>query len=143
MQSARRVLSKLLPASTALRGDLSAFETAGSCLASKPYFFSDFFRGTFPPALRASDSPIAMACLRLVTFLSERPLFKVPLLRSCIALLTFWDAFLPYLAIGMSSLARNIALPRHPEQNVCPKFTRPGRFSKEIRKNFAFFSEMR
>lgn len=27
-----------------------------------------FFRGTFAPFLRASESPMAIACLRLVTF---------------------------------------------------------------------------
>jgi hypothetical protein len=55
------------------------------------------FRGTFPPALRASDSPIAMACLRLVTRL---PLLlrSVPFFRSCMARSTFFDAFFPYLA---------------------------------------------
>src|SRR5688572_9606078 len=40
--------------------------------------------GTFPPERRASDSPIAIACLRLVTFCPE-PLFNVPRLRSRIA----------------------------------------------------------
>ena len=44
--------------------------------------------GTFPPAFRASDRPIAIACLRLVTFLPEPPLFSVPRLRSCIAFST-------------------------------------------------------
>jgi hypothetical protein len=53
-------------------------------------------RGTFAPLLRASDRPIAIACLRLVTFLPERPLRKVPALRSCIARFTFWAAFFPY-----------------------------------------------
>src|SRR5581483_10025204 len=39
--------------------------------------------GTRPPARRASDRPMAIACLRLVTFLPERPLRKVPRLRLC------------------------------------------------------------
>src|SRR5437667_7240330 len=56
----------------------------------------DFFLGTFAPALRASDRPIAIACLRLLTVLPDRPLFSVPCLRSCIARFTFADAFLPY-----------------------------------------------
>jgi hypothetical protein len=38
----------------------------------------DFFSGTFFPSLRASDKPIAIACLRLVTFLPLRPLFSLP-----------------------------------------------------------------
>ncbi len=56
------------------------------------YFFfeeEDFFRGTFPPARRASESPMAIACLRLVTFFPERPDFSFPSLRSRIALSTF------------------------------------------------------
>lgn len=59
----------------------------------------DLLRGTFAPDRRASDNPIAIACFRLLTVLPERPLFSVPLFRSCIAFLTFWDAFLPYLAM--------------------------------------------
>jgi hypothetical protein len=54
------------------------------------------FFGTFAPERRASDKPIAMACLRLFTFLPERPLRNVPRLRSCIARFTFRDAFLLY-----------------------------------------------
>src|SRR5579862_1730215 len=53
--------------------------------------------GTRPPARLASDNPMAMACLRLVTFLPERPLCSVPSLRSCIARATFCWLFLPYL----------------------------------------------
>ena len=65
-----------------------------------PFFFAaPFFRGTFAPDFRASDSPIAIACLRLLTRFPPLPLFKVPRLRSCIARLTFFAAFLPYLAI--------------------------------------------
>ena len=61
-------------------------------------FFELFFDGTFAPSLRASDSPIAIACFLLVTFLPE-PVFRVPRFRSCIALSTFLLAFLLYLAI--------------------------------------------
>jgi hypothetical protein len=53
--------------------------------------------GTFFPALRASDRPIAIACFRLFTFLPLRPLFSVPALRSCIARSTFLLAALEYL----------------------------------------------
>ena len=49
--------------------------------------------------LRASDRPMAIACLRLFTFLPERPLFSVPRFRSCIALRTFCCAFFPYFAM--------------------------------------------
>ena len=51
------------------------------------FFRDDFFAGTLPPALRASDRPIAIACSLLFTFLPE-PLFSVPRLRSCIARFT-------------------------------------------------------
>jgi hypothetical protein len=60
----------------------------------------DFLAGTLPPARRASDNPIAIACLRLVTFLPVLPLRSVPSFLSCITFSTFSDAFLPYFAIG-------------------------------------------
>jgi hypothetical protein len=62
--------------------------------------------GTLPPARRACDNPIAMACFLLVTFLPEPPLRSVPRLRSFIAFLTFVDAFLPYLAMSHSLIQR-------------------------------------
>src|SRR5262245_27462688 len=52
--------------------------------------------GTFAPLRRASDSPIAIACSRLVTFLLLRPLLSVPFLRRRIALLTVSWAARPY-----------------------------------------------
>jgi hypothetical protein len=42
------------------------------------FFFADFFFGAFAPFFLASESPMATACLRLVTFLPDLPLFKVP-----------------------------------------------------------------
>ena len=50
-------------------------------------YFDFFLRrfGTFAPARRASERPMAMACLRLLTFLPERPLLSVPFLRLCMA----------------------------------------------------------
>src|SRR5688572_16404959 len=74
-------------------------------MGRRSYFFrldDDLLRGTFAPALRACDNPIAMACLRLLTFLPERPLVSVPRFRSCIAFSTFSEAFLPYFAIVYS-----------------------------------------
>src|SRR5215207_11674924 len=59
--------------------------------------FFDAFFGTFLPFALASDRPIAIACLRLLTFLPERPLFNVPALRFFIARLTSLDAFFEYL----------------------------------------------
>jgi hypothetical protein len=59
------------------------------------FFFAVFF-GTFAPAALASERPIAFACLRLLTFLPDRPLFKVPALRFFIARPTLADAFFEY-----------------------------------------------
>jgi hypothetical protein len=67
-----------------------------------PELFDDdvpFFFGTFAPALRACDSPIAMACFLLLTFFPDRPLLSVPRFRSLIAFFTFAPAFFPYFAI--------------------------------------------
>jgi hypothetical protein len=53
-------------------------------------FRPPFLRGTFFPFLRASESPIAIACLRLFTLppFPPRPLRSVPRLRLRIALST-------------------------------------------------------
>ena len=59
--------------------------------------FFDAFFGTFLPLALASDRPIAIACLRLVTFLPERPLRSVPALRFFITRSTSADAFFEYL----------------------------------------------
>src|SRR5436189_6394180 len=64
------------------------------------FFLDDFFFGSFPPSLRASDNPMAIACFLLVTFLPDLPPFSLPSLRSCIAFLSFFCAFFPYLAIS-------------------------------------------
>ena len=66
------------------------------------FFAADFLGGTFAPARRASDSPIAIACLRLFTFLPERPLSNLPVFRSCITFLTFDCAFFPYFGMLFS-----------------------------------------
>jgi hypothetical protein len=52
--------------------------------------------GTLAPLLRASDTPIAIACFLLLTFFPERPDVSVPCFRSCIARLTLLDAVGPY-----------------------------------------------
>jgi hypothetical protein len=67
-------------------------------------FFADFLAGTLSPSRRASESAIATACLRLVTFLPEPPLRSLPALRSCMTFLTFDCVFLPYFAMGSSSV---------------------------------------
>jgi hypothetical protein len=65
-------------------------------------FRGDFREGTFAPFSRASLRPIAIACLRLVTFRPE-PLFSVPFFRRRIADFTFFDADFPYFAMELSS----------------------------------------
>src|SRR5436190_11839779 len=66
-------------------------------LFDEDFFDDDFFFGTFAPDRRASERPMAMACLRLFTFLPELPLLSVPRFFSCIARSTFFEAFLLYL----------------------------------------------
>jgi hypothetical protein len=61
------------------------------------FFFARFFGGTFFPSRLASESAIAIACLRLLTLRPDRPLFKVPALRFFIVRSTLADAFLEYL----------------------------------------------
>jgi hypothetical protein len=56
----------------------------------------EVFLGTFLPSALASESPMAIACLRLLTFLPDRPLLRVPALRFFIARPTLADAFLEY-----------------------------------------------
>jgi hypothetical protein len=58
-------------------------------------------RGTFAPFFRASERPIAIACLRLVTFPPFPPLpdLKVPLFRRRIALSTRFCAAFPYFRL--------------------------------------------
>jgi hypothetical protein len=79
----------------------SQFAVLGS-LRSSYRFRDDFldvrFRGTFAPFLRASLSPIAIACLRLFTVppFPPRPLLSVPRFRLRIALSTLFPAALPY-----------------------------------------------
>ena len=63
------------------------------------FFFAAFF-GTFLPSALASDSPIAIACLRLVTLRPERPLSKVPALRFFITRSTSAEALLEYFVVG-------------------------------------------
>lgn len=61
------------------------------------YDLLDLRFGTFLPFRRASESPMAIACLRLLTFLPLFPLLSVPFLRFFIAPLTVFDAPFEYL----------------------------------------------
>lgn len=57
-----------------------------------------FLAGTFAPFFLASDKPMAIACLRLVTFL-PLPDRRVPFFLRFIALFTVSCAFFEYFAI--------------------------------------------
>jgi hypothetical protein len=59
-------------------------------------FRPPLFRGTLAPFFRASDKPMAIACLRLFTVFPLRPDLSAPFLRRRIALSTRFDAALPY-----------------------------------------------
>jgi hypothetical protein len=79
--------------------------TRGPGSRKRRYFFllvlrerDDFRFGTFAPFSRASLSPMAIACFRLVTFRPE-PLFSVPFFLRCIADFTVFDAPRPYFAM--------------------------------------------
>ena len=65
----------------------------------------DFLGGTLAPAFLASERPIAIACLRLVTFRPERPERRVPRLRSRIARSILRLAFFPYLRVLLLAIA--------------------------------------
>src|SRR5208337_3178124 len=64
-----------------------------------------FLAGTFFPALRASDSPIAMACFLLVTFLPLRPLFNFPCFIARISVSTLFPAAGEYLRVDFLPVA--------------------------------------
>src|ERR1700758_928934 len=66
---------------------------------SRMYFdYAAFFLGTLAPFLRASERPIAIACLRLFTVppLPWRPDLRVPCFLRRIALATLFCAPFPY-----------------------------------------------
>jgi|SRR5579863_7652775 hypothetical protein len=67
------------------------------------FLAEDFFAGTFFPFFRASESPIAIACFRLLT-LPPRPalpLLSVPFFRFRIVRATSCPALREYLAISL------------------------------------------
>src|SRR5580698_11048167 len=80
------------------------FEQSQTARAS---FQLDFFLGTLAPFFHASERPIAIACLGLVTTppLPFFPEWSVPRFSRCIAFLTLSAAALPYLAISPPSKA--------------------------------------
>src|SRR6185312_6217430 len=78
-----------------------------------------FFDGTFLPSRRASDRPIAMACLRLFTFLPLRPILRRPRLNSCISRSTFLLALGLYLRRELDLRPREDELRREREALRC------------------------
>jgi hypothetical protein len=77
-------------------------KTLAARLSLRPQSSSyNFFFGTFAPFFRASERPIAIACLRLVTFPPFPPFpdRSVPRFSRRIALSTLLPAAFPYLGI--------------------------------------------
>jgi hypothetical protein len=101
----------------AFRFDFFAFFEAVFFEAARAF---EAFFGTFLPSALASDKPIAIACLRLVTFLPERPLRKVPALRLFIARSTSADAFLEYLrAMAFLRCTKSIPFAKRGSGSAC------------------------
>lgn len=69
-----------------------------------------FLVGTFLPLLRASDKPMAIACLRLVTVFPLLPDFNLPRLNACISRFTSLPALLLYLRRELDFLAPDDSL---------------------------------
>jgi hypothetical protein len=92
------VAALLVPSSTSL--SLACYFRFVADFRRPPRFDPLDFRldGTFAPFFLASDSPIAIACLRLFTFppLPPLPLRSVPRFRRFMALSTRLPAALPY-----------------------------------------------
>src|SRR5438445_3005045 len=106
--------------------------------AAVPYFFfDDFFLGTFAPDLRASESPMAMACLRLVTFFPDRPDFSLPCFFSRIARSTFSPAFLPYFAIHPPAHRGVQAARLNRDQHTCCARGHPRRAVRHPLRSYA------
>src|SRR6202012_2643469 len=84
----QRTQTNRSPAKRAIEKARTLFE---ELTRAAPEVFSAYLLGldgTFAPFLRASERPMAMACLRLVTFLPLRPLFSLPSFISCISVST-------------------------------------------------------
>jgi len=94
-----------------------------------------FFAGTFLPDRRASDRPIAIACLRLFTFLPLRPILRRPRLNSCISRSTFLPALGLYLRRELDFRPREDELRRERELLRCePRADALRRLRAELRR---------
>jgi hypothetical protein len=88
------------------------FQLRGECrYRFDDFFFPPFFFGTLAPFFLASESPMAIACFRLVTFLPLLPDFSVPFFFLRIALSTRFDAALPYFRPRDDFFAAMMLLP--------------------------------
>ncbi len=63
------------------------------------FFLAAAFFGTLAPSFLASDKPMAIACLRWVTYLPLRPLFSFPSFISSMTFFTLAWLFGEYFAI--------------------------------------------
>jgi len=79
--------------------EVADFFEAADFFEVADFFEAPFFGGTFPPAFRASDKPIAMACFRFFTVFPLRPLLSCPRFSSCSAFSTLFFDFCPYFAM--------------------------------------------
>jgi hypothetical protein len=91
-------------------------------------------RGTFAPSRRASERPIAIACLRLFT-LRPLPDFSFPRLNSCISSPTFSCALRPYFLPELRR-PRVEAVVRRRERDAVPE-RRPADFARVFRRDVA------
>lgn len=133
-----------------MRSGAVRFRTACTCAIVKVCLRQlDLFRGTFAPFLRASESPIAIACCRLFTFppfpaLPER---NVPRFLRSIALRTDLAAAFPYLAISSSRInSRNSNPARSPGDSSLFRIISPAgqcRHSPNIRWQLLYFRKVR
>ena len=108
--------------------------------AKAPYDFDLRRFGTFRPFLRASERPIAIACLRLVTFFPLRPLRSVPRLRLRIARATSLEALREYRRailcfLGVSGASRRGQRRRARLRRAAPtRSTARGHGSRALRR---------
>ncbi len=80
--------------------------------------------GTLAPSLRASERPMATACLGLVTFFPLLPDFSLPSFISCMERATFFCAFFEYLAIVavLDSIKKFMPATSRPRIHFFPTF---------------------
>src|SRR5690606_21048955 len=97
------------------------------------FFDADLGDGTFAPFFRASLKPMAIACLRLVTFCPEL-LFNVPRFFRRTADATVFDAAFPYLAIAFSSRASEAGARGQPADTAGARHARPAHDARTIER---------